>query len=174
MVDYVEWRAFEKELREFQKASPDLCAQWSSLNGQWIRCTAPEGEEDRFYALMALVATAAGHVGGEGAIDYLLNAVKRHLLERSSKNITTGKEAAWTKPPGELIPPGTKWDDSAVRHGEVYTIRRLCQSLADYCLERARQAHSCAPPAQAVTPKSDPKCHAQNWEEIEIVFLSDH
>ncbi len=143
MSDYTKWRRLEKEFREFQKRHPHLNAAWSSVDDCWTGFRDLEGEEDRFGALVGLAAVTAGHSGGDGVIDYWLKLLKEHLLGYKSRNITIGRVDRLVRPTGAgPTPPGINWADPMVEHGEIYTIRPLCQASADYCLERARQARS--------------------------------
>jgi hypothetical protein len=103
MSDYAEWRRLEKEFRDFQERYPNLYASWSSQDGKWMGFGGPEGEEDRFRALLGLASATAGHSCGGDTMNYWLNLVKDHLLEGGSKNIEIGQHA-WVARPSDGVP----------------------------------------------------------------------
>jgi hypothetical protein len=136
-----EWHHLEEEFRDLQRRHPNLYASWTDRNGRWMGFSGPQGEEDRFRALLGLTGAAAGHSGGDGAIDYFLNLVKEYLLNCKSNNISVGQHATVEKTlgPGPRS-PGVIGADPTLGLEEIYTIRPLCQALADYCLEREGHA----------------------------------
>lgn len=164
--DYLKWRGFEEEFRDFQKFNPNLLAKHSGIYNTWMIRQLPAGEKDRFYSLMGLVATTTGHRGGGDPVKYLLDLIKQHLLQTESQLIVTAEEASRPKPTSAL-------EEAQVQYGQIHTIRPLAQAVADHCLERAEQAlNREADRDQAL--RAFPKWQASRWDEVELRFLSDH
>jgi len=137
------WLEFEQRFRKLHESYPQAQAQWSGLRQQWQVVGLPRGREPALRDLFGLAAALAGPTPSIRPTDSWLNRVSDYLRACRSRDISSGQEVEVTQPPGTPRPGrGKPWPDTEIRREKTYTIRRLLQASADYCLRCAAESRS--------------------------------